>query len=226
MNKYQQNIFLVLIFLFSFGLRVWLTGVNFINILGSLTPVVFYYLINILTKNKKISIFSALSLTFLPWPIHISRGSVRSVIIIFLIITALFFLVKLIQAGTLNQKLLVPSALVIILLSNIYLFDLNYLSPVYLVDQNNIGYFGLIMSLFGLFKYSQRQINLADKIFLYWLIAAPGKTIIIPLSFFIGYGLKNFSAIKLNWQRYTAYFLTSCLFAFQLICYFDLYYYH
>jgi len=226
MNNYQQGLFLGLFFLFSLWLRILMTGVNFINVLGSLTPVATYYLINILTKNKKISIFSALSLTFLPWHIHLSRVNGKSVIIILLIITLILLLVKLIKLKILNQKFLIPSALVIILLSNIYLFDLNYFSPVYLANYTNIGYFGLIMLLFGLFKYSQRQFNSAGKILLYWLILAPGKTMIVPISFFIGYGLKSFSAIKSNWQRYSVYFLIICFFVFQLINYFDFFYYH
>ena len=70
-----------------FGLNEF--GIRFtVAFIGSLTPLVVYFLINSLFKNRFLSFISALLLAVSPWHIQFSRGSFEAVLALFLFLVA------------------------------------------------------------------------------------------------------------------------------------------
>lgn len=226
MNKYQEIAGLSLIFLVGFGLRFWRLDFNLISVFGTITILVFYLLVKELTRSKKLSLFSLVFLSLMPWHIRLSRSDWQSTIIILLLTTLILVCANLIKRQLSTQKIFVPLSLGIIFLSNIFSFNLSSLSPVFLGDYTKIGYIGLVLVILGIITYGQRQKSLKDKIFLYWLIIAPGSTLVIPLSFFSAHGLKRITQIKSASLRLASYVLVFFLYIFQLIYFLELYHYH
>lgn len=105
----------------------------------------------------------------------------------------------------------------------------------------NIAHLGLILFILGLF-YFVKSSNYQNKwFFLYWLVVSPipaaltrdsvssvrSLTMVIPLAFFIAYGINFIRNIKIPKKLLiTVYLLLFTIFAFDFTYYLDLYYNH
>lgn len=104
-----------------------------------------------------------------------------------------------------------------------------------------ISQLGLFLLIIGLIFYIKNNNNWKNSFFIYWLIIAPisaaltrdsvssvrALTMVIPLSFFIAYGLKSIFNLKINrFLLITVYLLLITFFSFNFIYYHDLYYNH
>lgn len=87
-------VYLTVPFVFLFGLNELSVRLPSI-ILGSLTPLVFYYLITTIDpKKNKLALLSALILSITPFHIHFSRGAWETNIFTFEIVLAIYFFYK------------------------------------------------------------------------------------------------------------------------------------
>lgn len=76
-----------------FGLNEF--GIRFTTaLIGSLTPLVAYFLINCLLKNKTASLFSALLLAASPWHIQFSRATFEAVLALFFLMAGILVFLK------------------------------------------------------------------------------------------------------------------------------------
>ncbi len=221
----KTNVLLGIIFLIGLSLRLWGIPLNFSILFGSLTIILLSLTARKLTNNRFIGLFSGLALCLMPWHIQASRESVFPIITAFTAISVIFVLTKLFESKKISQKLFIILALVTILLTNISTFNLNALSLSFLGSYTQVGYFGLVLAIIGLIEFAGR-LNGKNNLFVYWLVLAPGKTIVLPLSVFIGYGVKKFFNINNKRLRLPALAAIFLIYLFQLIYYLELYHYH
>ncbi len=75
-------------------------------ILSSLTPFFLYLLVREIWENKKVALFSAFLLAFMPWHLHFSRGSWESNVLVFFLVLGSWLFIRKRYFGSLFSFLL------------------------------------------------------------------------------------------------------------------------
>lgn len=81
-----------------FGLNEF--GIRFtIALIGSLTPLIAYGVVNKIMKNKNIALITSLLLAISPWHIHFSRSTFEAILALFFVMMGMFFFLRSLEKG-------------------------------------------------------------------------------------------------------------------------------
>lgn len=161
---------------------VWLLGLNELAvrlpsiILGSLMPLVLYFLVKEIFKNQRLAFFSALVLALLPWGIHFSRGAWESNVLAFFLVWGSYLFLKKSRFSLIpfllglwtyqGGKMLIPLVLLVLFgfgfikLRSFFSNWLNYLVLVLIAlwyFQSFSGLAGNRLKVMSLFSYRQPE---------------------------------------------------------------------